>query len=245
VAKVLSVSSVAYHFGSLGNALEAAGLERTCSHDHFKGRGNILSNDELFQSLLNVENKLGHEPGYRENQAHGKYSEQPFKKRFGKWKDVLAHYRKWKADKSIEIEKGAISSEPQERSKVLETHLTVDRKASGQLYGEPIDFRGLRYAPINELGVVYLFGIVSRDLGFYIEALQQGFPDCEGKYLHDKKKKLWAKARVEFEYKASTFKEHGHDPNQCNFIVCWINDWPDCPINVIELRTEILKLSPK
>jgi hypothetical protein len=112
-----------------------------------------------------------------------------------------------------------------------------------QLYGEPIDFRGLRHAPINEQGVVYLFGMVSRELGFYIEAIQQGFPDCEGKYLFDAKKNLWAKARIEFEFKASNFQEHGHDPNQCDFIVCWINDWPECPITVIELRKEILKLS--
>ena len=104
-----------------------------------------------------------------------------------------------------------------------------------QLYGEPIDFRGLRHAPINEQGVVYLFGMVSRELGFYVEAIQQGFPDCEGKYLYDQKKNLWAKARIEFEFCASSFKDHGHDPGGCDFVVCWINDWPDCPMTVIEL----------
>jgi hypothetical protein len=117
----------------------------------------------------------------------------------------------------------------------------IARRAQ-QLYGEPIDFRGLRHAPINEQGVVYLFGMVSRELGFSIEALQQGFPDCEGKYLFDKKKNLWAKARIEFEFKASNFREHGHPSDQCDFIVCWQNDWPDCPISVIELSKEILKL---
>ena len=124
----------------------------------------------------------------------------------------------------------------------MKTHPAVNRKSPTQLYGEPIDFRGFRHAPINEQGVVYLFGMVSRELGFYIEAVQQGFPDCEGKYLHDKKKHLWAKARIEFEYLASNFQDHGHDAEQCDFIVCWINDWPECPINVIELRTELRKL---
>ena len=66
--------------------------------------------------------------------------------------------------------------------------------------------------------------------------------DWEGKYLYDEKKDLWAKARIEFEYKASSFEQHGHDPERCDFIVCWENDWPDCPINVIELKTELLKL---
>ena len=75
-----------------------------------------------------------------------------------------------------------------------------------------------------------LFGMVSRELGFYVESIQQGFPDCEAKYLYDSKKNLWARARIEFEFKASSFKEHGHDPCKCDVIICWMNDWPDCPL---------------
>jgi hypothetical protein len=63
--------------------------------------------------------------------------------------------------------------------------------------------------------------------------------------LYDCKKSLWAKARIEFEFKASNFVEHGHDPAQCDFIVCWENDWPDCPLKVIELKKEILRLPSK
>jgi hypothetical protein len=81
-----------------------------------------------------------------------------------------------------------------------------------QLYGEPIDFRGLRHAPINEQGVVYLLGMVSCELGFYIEAIQQGFPHCEGKYLHHARKNLWAKARIEFDIRAASFRQHGTMP---------------------------------
>jgi hypothetical protein len=46
-------------------------------------------------------------------------------------------------------------------------------------YGDPIDFRGLRHAPVNEDGVVLLFGMVARELGYLVEAVQAGFPDCE------------------------------------------------------------------
>ncbi len=74
-----------------------------------------------------------------------------------------------------------------------------------------------RHAPINEQGVVYVFGMVSRELGFYIEAVQQGFPDCEGKYLYSSKKNLWAKARIEFEFKASSFRLHGHGRKPVRF----------------------------
>jgi hypothetical protein len=38
-------------------------------------------------------------------------------------------------------------------------------------FGQPINFRGLRHAPINEQGVVFLFGMVSYELGFIVEAV--------------------------------------------------------------------------
>jgi hypothetical protein len=56
------------------------------------------------------------------------------------------------------------------------------------------------------------------------------------------KKNLWARARIEFEFKASAFREHGHDPSRCDFIVCWIDDWQDCAIPIIELKARILTL---
>ena len=68
--------------------------------------------------------------------------------------------------------------------------------------------------------LVYLFGMVSRELGFSVEALQQGFLDCEGKYLHDKNRKLWARAWIEFEFRASNFRQHGHNEDECVGIVC-------------------------
>jgi hypothetical protein len=256
VSKVLSLTTIKNYFGNLGNALESAGLERTNIGEQFKGRGNILSDDDLFISILHVEINLGHEPGYNEYSANGKFSVTPFRKRFGEWENMISYYRKWKSENNDKIEEAKamtplikpLDSSKQKASSLPEPKIITPypkQKSPGQLYGEPIEFRGLRHAPINEQGVVYLFGMISRELGFNIEALQQGFPDCEGKYLHDQKKNLWAKARIEFEFLASNFKEHGHDPSQCDFIVCWENDWPDCPINVIELKTEILKLSSK
>jgi hypothetical protein len=258
IAGVLSLSVLKYHFGSLGKALETAGLDRTLPNDHFRGRGNLYSDDDLLRALWDLENQLGHEPTQAAVSAQGKLSPRPFR-RFGNWQDVMARYRIWKSQSNedgnlakggspqfaeLEEENQAPYSDPAEPETGEETNPLVirQRRPPGQLYGEPIDFRGLRHAPINEQGVVFLFGMVSRELGFSIESIQQGFPDCGGKYLHDRNKNLWAKARIEFEYRASNFRQHGHDPNQCDFIVCWINDWPDCPIEVIELKKELLKL---
>jgi hypothetical protein len=33
-----------------------------------------------------------------------------------------------------------------------------------------------------------------------------------------------------------------HDPAKCDIIVCWEHNWPECPLEVIELKKEIEKL---
>ena len=116
------------------------------------------------------------------------------------------------------------------------------KNKSKEIFGQPIDFRGLRFAPINEQGVVYLFGMISSEIGFYIESVRTGFPDCEGKRCFDKKNNLWEHVKIEFEFKSSNFSQHGHNPDECDVIVCWQNDWEDCPLEVIELKEEIRKL---
>ena len=114
----------------------------------------------------------------------------------------------------------------------------VDR----ELYGAPLDFRNLRHAPVNEMGVVCLFGKVSEELGFVIESIQGGFPDCVAKRYIGKGK--WIVRRIEFEYESENFKGHGHAPEGCDMIVCWNHNWPECPknIEVIALREEIERI---
>jgi hypothetical protein len=114
-----------------------------------------------------------------------------------------------------------------------------------QEYGTPIDFRGLRHAPLNEQGVVYLFALVARELGFIVEAIGTSYPDCEAKKRVDRKGERWQRVRIEFEYYSSNFKDHGHSPDRCDLIVCWKHNWTGCPVPVIELSTEIRKLGAR
>jgi predicted RNA-binding protein len=113
---------------------------------------------------------------------------------------------------------------------------------SKQEYGIPMHFRGLRHAPLNEQGVVYLFALVAKDLGFTVEAIGTSFPDCEAMRRIDRKGDRWQRVRIEFEYYSSDFKKHGHPVEGCDIIVCWKHDWEDCPIEVIELSDVIKKL---
>jgi hypothetical protein len=104
------------------------------------------------------------------------------------------------------------------------------------IVGDLINFRGLVYAPINENGVIFLFGKIADDLNMYIEEVKPGYPDCVGRRFVGKG---WERVAIEFEFKSSNFKLHKHDPKDCDVIICWENDWKDCPLEVIELKTEI------
>ncbi|MCL5985436.1 MAG: hypothetical protein M1371_02595 [Actinobacteria bacterium] len=108
------------------------------------------------------------------------------------------------------------------------------------IVGDLIDFRGLVYSPINENGVIFLFGKAIEDLNMYVEEIKPGFPDCIARRFVGKG---WEKISIEFEYKSSQFNEHHHDVNKCNMIVCWEHDWLECPIEVTELR-EVIKSLP-
>jgi hypothetical protein len=109
----------------------------------------------------------------------------------------------------------------------------------GDLYGEFINFRSLQHAPINEQGVVFLFGMVAHDLGFVIERVQTGYPDCEAK-RRVKGGRGYERVRIEFEFRSSNFN---HQPEGCDLIVCWEHNWSECPIEVLELRSAIRSLS--
>jgi len=105
------------------------------------------------------------------------------------------------------------------------------------IVGDLINFRGLVYAPLNENGVIFLFGRVAEDLHMYIEEIKPGFPDCVARRYTGKG---WERVRIEFEFISSNFKQHGHNSDECDIVVCWEHDWKECPIEVIELKSEIL-----
>lgn len=116
------------------------------------------------------------------------------------------------------------------------------KKKTEVLVGPPINFRGLMYAPVNENGVIFLFSKLSEDISIAVEGIQVKFPDAFGKRYENNK---GYPITIEFEYKSSDYKRHGHPKEGCDLIVCWKHDWEQCPIQVIELRSLIEKLSKK
>ena len=84
--------------------------------------------------------------------------------------------------------------------------------------------------------------MVSSEIGLIVEAVRSAYPDREAKRCIDSNQNRWQRVRIEFESGSSNFKEYGHEPAGCDMIVCWEHDWPDCPLEVIELRSVIDQL---
>ncbi len=95
---------------------------------------------------------------------------------------------------------------------------------------------GLAHEPMDELGVVYVFGMVAHKLGFTVLRTQSTFPDCEA--LREIQPGRWQRVRIEFEYESRNFVKHGHNKNECDLIVCWRHNWLECPkeLEIVELR---------
>jgi HNH endonuclease len=110
------------------------------------------------------------------------------------------------------------------------------------LLGAPARLPGLAYEPVNEMGVMMLFAMMSRQMGFIVESVQAGFPDCEAKMEVELGR--WQHVRIEFEYESRAFKEHRHDARRCDVIVCWRHNWKSCPPNlqVLELRRMVKRI---
>jgi hypothetical protein len=68
------------------------------------------------------------------------------------------------------------------------------------VYGRPMMDMALGLAPTNEMGVVFLFGTLAKELGFMVIRLQSEFPDCEA--FREVEPGRWQWVRIEFEYES-------------------------------------------
>lgn len=84
-----------------------------------------------------------------------------------------------------------------------------------------------------------LFGMLAKDLGFLIEAVQKEFPDCEAK--RQIAPDQWQRVLIEFEFESKNFGEHGHPENGCDVIVCWHHNWDQCPKHIEVLDLSVIK----
>lgn len=212
------------------------------------------TDDQLFDILDKTVQKCEGVPSHVKFRRETKMAEKTFIRRFGnKGKpEVYRCLLDWlktnrPESKSVifvnkyfeNLKKSKTSIFQQTTTKETGTKTQIWPKGGGRQYGPPLNFGNLIYEPTNEQGVVFLFGMLSKRLGFSIEYIGPDFPDCEGKrYIIGKRKGIQEAVRIEFEYKSRDFV---HPKDGCDVIVCWENNWPDCPLDVIELRKEVEK----
>ena len=230
--------------GGWSELKELAGLVKHPRHHE------RLEDHEILTEFHSVATELGEIPTWSQFDARAQISVDVLRRRFGGRKGVLERYRAWLEQNEPKSPLLGELVEPIQQVPSLANRpmtaspdpASVWAKGDGTQYGAPIDFRGLRHAPINEQGVVFLFGMVSQELGFLVEAVHASFPDCEAKRLVDRKNERWERVRIEFEFRSRNFYDHGHDPAGCDLIVCWQHNWPECPLEVVELMTVITDL---
>lgn len=188
----MKVSDLDRHFDNWTEALDAAGFKFEPYHQKIEEKNLLKDWGELTRKLRRI-------PTRKQYKRRGKYSAGVFENRFGPWSAIPVKFRDFARDKNewadvlallpaaapgrtLESVSGSPGSAVLEGTSSSTVPRLRYRKLEGRpIYGNPIDFRGLRHEPVNEQGVVFLFGMVARELGYMVEAVQAGFPDCEAK----------------------------------------------------------------
>jgi len=126
------------------------------------------------------------------------------------------------------------------RAEMFTRESQMDNLSERPVYGPLVRAGALVYGPTNELGVVCLFCSLAEELGFLILQVRTGYPDCEAMRVVDEGR--LKPLLIEFEFKSRNFLMHKHDPARCDLIVCWEHNWLECPLEVVELKTEFERL---
>lgn len=230
--KKINYGVVEGRFGRWSLALRAAGLKP-------QGQGIRNAPDALLLDWARLARKLGKLPPLALYKSRGRYSLGSFRTNFGYWSHVPRLFHSFAVNKGIAAQwKDVLAMiAEKERSLFESPKLDPDKhRPDRPLYGSPLLCPGVAHEPVNESGVIYVFGALAQRLGFVMLRMQTGFPDCEA--MREVGPGHWQRVRIEFEFASNSFKHHGHRTQDCDMIVCWIHNWPSCPkqLEVLELR---------
>jgi hypothetical protein len=236
------------HFVSLAHALRDAGVSTS-------GPGHRIETADMMADWAATVLKLGKLPTETEYQQAGRYSVQPLRRLCKSWRAVPDHFSAFVRECKTEEKWGPVLALIESRDKQRAAagplvpssglpdappinglrerrKLLLDRP----IYGRPSSFAGLIYEPVNEAGVICVFGRLAETLGIHVERMQTGFPDCEA--MREVETGKWQRVRIEFEFESRNFLIHKHPPEGCDLIICWTHNWPECPahLEVVELK---------
>jgi len=237
---------VTQSFPSWNDAVRSAGL-------HANTMNVRLEDSELLKDWGEIVRANRAIPARRAYRREGKYDPRTLERRFGPWSSLPQVFLNFAKDNPewadvvallpapvLKQEHGSNNDLPAPILPKKTRHVPLKDRAT---YGNPTQFRGLRQEPVNEQGVVLLFGMLAKQLGYVIEAVQTGFPDCEA--MRQITPERWQRVRIEFEFESRNFRDHGHPSTGCDVIVCWRHNWDKCPkhIEILELSRVIKSLA--
>lgn len=260
----VSERTILKYFGSYNAFVEAAGLQPTIFP---KADTPVYSDQELLNEVVRVLRLPDAKLTRIYFEQNASISTSVCERRFGGWintlktainlldadseKTLVEKIKEYtspapmptRSTKNFESDNSSHSELTQQVGSMKHSGHELLSSNSSNVYGDFINFRGLQHAPVNEQGVVFLFGMICREIGYVVEIVKPGFPDCEAKRKIRGQSGKWQRVRIEFEYHSRNFKTHGHDPDKCDVIVCWEDNWPECPIEILDLRSILQKLS--
>ncbi len=241
----ISEYSVSQCFSSWNDAVRSAGL-------HANTLNARLEDSELLKNWGEIVRTNRAAPARRAYRRVGKYDPRTLERRFGPWSslpEVFLNFAKDRPEWADVVALLPVSVLKQEHgsnnglaSPILPKKTRYVPLKDRAIYGNPTHFRSLRHEPVNEQGVVLLFGMLAKELGYLVEAVQTGFPDCEA--MRQITPERWQRVRIEFEFESRNFRDHGHPASGCDVIVCWRHNWDDYPkhIEILELSKVIKSL---
>ena len=202
-------------FGNYTKALEASGFEG-------RGSGFMLSTDELFTEWAGIVRQISAVPSAAEYVLHSQHSLTPLRKRFRYWSDVPAGMVQHIIEKGLEEQWGDVLEVARKYRR--EARTGGWRRTPGTLpsnprilkdrpvYGAPLFAPTIGFAPVNEMGVVFLFGAMASKLGFIVTWMGTQYPDIEA--FREVSPGRWQRVRVEVEFQSRNFLQHFHDPEE-------------------------------
>lgn len=234
----VSKRSIRKHFCTYVLALQACGLEKS-------GCGYYVSMETLFKEWAGMVRSLGKIPTIAEFELHGKFSARPLMTRFKTWNNVPQCLLEYARKEGLQDEWGDVleiiagHTERRRRSGIpLGTPSGMPTRSrmlpNAPIFGTPLFSAALLNAPTNEAEVMFLFASIARELGYAALKVQTEFPDCIALRRVDHERSQMV--RIECEYESKNFLVHLHDVKGCDMIVCWRHNWPECPLEVMELR---------
>ena len=249
-------ADIRQHFSGITEAIHATGLKT-------RFRGPEVTTGDLLADWARTARKLRRVPTTAQYRRLGRYAINTFLHRFGAWQFVPDRFNQYIRTARREgqwrdvlelVAENARANEAKANFHLAPEHfqdeamLLANRKIffkDRPVLGASLHPRhhlvpGLLYEPTNEAGVLFVFAAIAHRLGFEVESIQAGFPDCLAR--RQIRPGRWQRVRIELEFESRSFLGHRHDPKGCDIIVCWRHNWKKCPkeIEVIELAPIVM-----